>query len=168
MWEVAVHRLRIDAAEEGALAEKWCVKKASPGLDPTGDIARLLGPDFIVKEYVASVPLVRQVEDAHVLLVRAVPVTKEVIDAASRLRLIQRSGAHLDRVDVAYAGSRDILVCNVLLAVAKRYRESFGALMKGYMGEPPTYTLRGKVLGLVGVGQIGTALIPMARVAPRC
>jgi D-3-phosphoglycerate dehydrogenase len=44
---------------------------------------------------------------------RSLPVTREVIDAAPRLRLIQRPGVHLEAVDVGCASARGIPVCNV-------------------------------------------------------
>jgi D-3-phosphoglycerate dehydrogenase len=77
-----------------------------------------------------------------VLLVRSVPVTREVIDAAPHLCLIQRPGVHLGGVDLECAAARKIPVCNVpaslthggedvaehvmflALALAKRYREA--------------------------------------------
>jgi phosphoglycerate dehydrogenase-like enzyme len=110
-----------------------------------------------------------------------VAVTREVIDAAAELVLIQRPGAHLDAVDVAYALSKNLLVCNVpapvsgsgtmvaehimflMLALARRYREAQQVLARGEMGSPESHELRGKTLGLVGLGEIGQALVPMAR-----
>jgi phosphoglycerate dehydrogenase-like enzyme len=110
-----------------------------------------------------------------------VPVTREVIDAAPRLRLIQRPGVHLESVDVGYAGARGIPVCNVparlthggedvaehvmflALALAKRYREAVVSLGARRIGSPSTYVLRGKVFGLVGLGRTGSAVVGMAR-----
>ncbi len=162
------------------MSEVWCVKKASPGLFGGEEFARLLGPGFTIEEFDPTVPLARQVGRAHVLLVRSIPVSRDVIDAAPHLRLIQRPGAHLESVDTAYAVSKGIPVCNVpasvsgsgvaiaelimflLLALAKRYPDLQKALREGHMGKVDTYGLRGKVLGLLGVGEIGEAVIPMA------
>lgn len=165
----------------GTPTEKWHVKKASPGLDSDGRIARCLGPDFIVEEFDAGLPLAEQVESAHVLLVRSVPVTREVIDAAPRLHLIQRPGDHVEAVDIGYAAARGIPVCNVpaevagsgvhvaehvmflALALAKRYREGLASLQERRVGQPLTSALRGKVFGLVGIGNTGAPVIGMAR-----
>jgi len=144
-------------------------------------IARMLGPEFVVEEFDPARPLAEQVDKAHVLLVRSVPVTREVIDAAPRLHLIQRPGVHLEAVDLAYATARGIPVCNVpatlthggndvaehvmflALALAKRYREAVASLGARRIGAPSTHVLRGKVFGLVGLGRTGSAVVGMAR-----
>lgn len=161
--------------------EKWLIKKTGPGLAIEDMIERMLGPEFIVEDYDPARSLAAQVEHAHVLLVRSAPVTREVIDAAPRLRLIQRPGVHIEAVDIEYAAARGIPVCNVpaslthggedvaehvmflALAVAKRYREAVAALGARRIGTPSTRVLRGKILGLVGLGRTGSAVVGMAR-----
>lgn len=163
------------------MSEKWHVKKAGPSLAIEEMIARLLGPEFVMEEFDPKRPLAQQVENAHVLLVRSVPATREVIDAAPRLRLIQRPGVHLEGVDLEYAAARQIPVCNVpaslthagndvaehvmflALALAKRYREALISLGARRVGTPSTHVLRGKVFGIVGLGRTGSAVVPMAR-----
>lgn len=163
------------------MSETWRVKKAGPSLAIESEIERILGSEFVIEEFDPARPLAQQVDGAHVLLVRSVPVTREVIDAAPRLRLIQRPGVHLESVDVGYAGSRGIPVCNVparlthggedvaehvmflALALAKRYREAVVSLGARRIGSPSTYVLRGKVFGLVGLGRTGSAVVGMAR-----
>jgi len=81
------------------MSETWLVKKAGPSMAVDNMIARMLEPEFVVEEFDSSRPLAQQVERAQVLLIRSVPVTREVIDAAPRLRLIQRPGAHLEAID---------------------------------------------------------------------
>jgi len=163
------------------MSEKWLVKKAGPSLAIEDMIARILGSEFVIEEFDPARPLARQVEKAHVLLVRSVPVTRDVIDAAPRLRLIQRPGVHLESVDVGYASAKGIPVCNVpaalthggsdvaehvmflALALAKKYREALISLSARRIGAPSTHVLRGKILGLVGVGRTGSAVVGMAR-----
>ena len=163
------------------MGEKWYIKKAGPGLAIESRIARLLEPEFVVEEFDPARTLAQQVDNADVLLVRSLPVTREVIDAAPRLRLIQRPGVHLEGVDLDYAAAKKIPVCNVpaslthggedvaehvmflALALAKRYREALISLDKRQVGTPSTHVLRGKVLGIVGLGRTGSAVVPMAR-----
>lgn len=163
------------------MSEIWHIKKAGPSLAIEERIGEFLGPEFVVEEFDAARPLAEQVENAQVLLVRSVPVTREVIDAAPRLRLIQRPGVHIEAVDLEYAAAKGIPVCNVpaklthggedvaehvmflALAVAKRYRESLDSLGERRIGVPSTHVLRGKVLGLVGLGRTGSAVVGMAR-----
>ena len=163
------------------MSEKWLVKKAGPSLAIENMIERMLGPEFEIEEFDAARPLAQQVNQAHVLLVRSVPVTRDVIDAAPRLRLIQRPGVHIESVDIGYARAKGIPVCNVparlthggedvaehvmflALALAKRYREAVISLGARRIGAPSTHVLRGKVLGLVGLGRTGSAVVGMAR-----
>lgn len=163
------------------MSEKWRVKKAGPSLAIENMIERLLGAEFEIEEFDPKRPLAQQVKQAHVLLVRSMPVTREVIDAAPRLRLIQRPGVHLESVDVGYASAKGIPVCNVpaqlshggedvaehvmflALALAKRYRDAVASLAARRVGTPSTHVLRGKVLGLVGLGRTGSAVVQMAR-----
>ena len=163
------------------MGETWQVKKAGPGLAIEEMIARMLGSEFAVEEFDPMRPLAQQVHQARVLLVRSMPVSREVIDAAQRLRLIQRPGVHLEGVDLGYANAKGIPVCNVpaslthggedvaehvmflALALAKRYRESLVSLGARRIGTPSTHVLRGKIFGLVGLGRTGSAVIGMAR-----
>jgi phosphoglycerate dehydrogenase-like enzyme len=163
------------------MSATWRVKKAGPSLAIENMIERMLGSDFAVEEFDPGRPLAEQVGGVHALLVRSMAVTREVIDAAPRLRLIQRPGVHLEGVDVAYAASKGIAVCNVpaslthggedvaehvmflALALAKRYREAIASLGARRIGQPSTHVLRGKVFGLVGLGRTGGAVVAMAR-----
>jgi len=159
---------------------RYRVKMGSQGLDAGGAFAATLGDEFLVEEFSPGIPLRDQVEAADVLLVRSVPVTKEVIDAAPRLRLIQRPGVNVEGVDMSYAAEKGIPVCNIprdllrepsvaehamflILALAKRFRESQQALRSRRIGEPLTHGLQGRTLGLVGLGRVATPLIGMAQ-----
>jgi phosphoglycerate dehydrogenase-like enzyme len=162
------------------MSETWQIKKAGPSLAIEDMIAKMLGADFAVEEFDRERALAQQVESAHVLLVRSMPITREVIDAAPRLRLIQRPGVHLEGVDLEYAAARGIPVCNVpaslthggedvaehvmflALALAKRYREGLASLGARRIGMPSTHVLRRKVFGLVGLGRTGSAVVGMA------
>ncbi|HMA80947.1 MAG TPA: hypothetical protein VKR81_08645, partial [Candidatus Binatia bacterium] len=90
------------------MSEKWHVKKAGPSLAIEERIARLLEPEFVVEGFDPTKTLAQQVDNADVLLIRSMPVTREVIDAAPRLRLIQRPGVHLEGVDLEYAAAKKI------------------------------------------------------------
>jgi phosphoglycerate dehydrogenase-like enzyme len=169
-----------DSNFDNVMSDKWQVKKAGPSLAIENMIERMLGSEFEIAEFDPAQPLAQQVDRARVLLVRSVPVTRDVIDAAPGLRLIQRPGVHIESVDVGYASAKGIPVCNVparlthggedvaehvmflALALAKRYREAVTSLGARRIGSPSTHVLRGKVLGLVGLGRTGSAVVGMA------
>jgi phosphoglycerate dehydrogenase-like enzyme len=157
------------------------IKKASPGLDQRNRLGAVLGKGFVVEDYDAARPLSAQVADADVLLIRDVPITREVIDAAPRLRLIQRPGDHLPRVDVDYARTKAIPVSRfpshvqgtpardvaehafyLMLALAKQQGLSRASIESRKTGLPKTMSVRGKTLGLVGLGNTGEALAMLA------
>ncbi len=163
------------------MTDKWRVKKTGPGLAIENRIEQILGAEFVVEEFDSARPLANQVENAHVLLVRSAAVTREVIDAAPQLRLIQRPGVHLEGVNAEYAAAKGIPVCNVpasfthggedvaehvlflALALAKKYRDALASLGARRIGQPSTHVLRGKVFGLVGLGRTGGAVVKMAK-----
>ena len=74
-------------------AEKWIVKKTGPALAIEEMIARLLEPEFVVEDFDSARSLAEHVENANVLLVRSMPVTRAVIDAAPPVFLLKRSAA---------------------------------------------------------------------------
>lgn len=158
------------------------IKKASPGLDQRNRLATLLGDGFEVEEYDGSRPLASQVTDAEVLLVRDIPIDAEVIEAASRLKLIQRPGDHLPAIDLDSARARGIVVSrfpskvqgapardvaehafHLILMLAKNAVKAQASLEAGVVGLPKTMRVHGKTLGLVGVGNTGGDLARLAR-----
>ena len=157
------------------------IKKASPGLDQRNRLGRVLGDGFVVEDYDAARPLTAQVADADVLLVRDVPITREVIDAAPRLKLIQRPGDHLPRIDLAHAHAKGVPVSRfpsqvqgspardvaehafyLLLALAKQQWLARDSVKARKAGLPKTMSVHGKTLGLVGLGNTGEALARLA------
>lgn len=157
------------------------IKKASPGLDQRNRLGHVLGEGFVVEDYDAARPLAAQVADADVLLVRDIPVTREVIDAAPRLKLIQRPGDHLPRIDLAHAHAKGVPVSRfpsqvqgspardvaehafyLLLALAKQQRLARDGVKARKAGLPKTMSVHGKTLGLVGLGNTGEALARLA------
>lgn len=157
------------------------IKKASPGLDQRNLLGRLLGSDFEIEDLDRTRPLASQVADADVLLVRELPITREVIDAAPSLKLIQRPGDHLPVMDLDRARERGIYVCRLpsriqggaardvaehafflLLAVAKQHKRAEEKMRMRILGLPKTMRLQGKTLGLVGVGNTGKELARLA------
>src|SRR6202022_233239 len=98
-----------------------------------------------------------------------------------KCRGIVRCGVGSDNVDLEEAGSRGIVVCNVpdygteevadhallfLLALARRLVPAHEAIRAGswdiktVFGTP---RLRGRTLGLIGCGRIGTAMAQRAK-----
>lgn len=125
--------------------------------------------------------LIPLVADVDAWVVRsATQVTRRLVDAAPRLRWIARAGAGLDNIDVAAAKERGIAVLNVpgansvavaelvfalLLALFRQIPEADASLRRGAWEKArfKGRELRGKTLGIVGLGRIGRAVAQRAR-----
>jgi len=117
---------------------------------------------------------------ADVLLVRGRRIDRATLDAAPRLRVIARTGAGVDGVDVEAATARGIAVLYapdagtvpvaegafaLILAAAKRLGELGCVVRRGDWHaryDIETTDLRGSVLGVVGFGRIGREVARLA------
>jgi D-3-phosphoglycerate dehydrogenase len=124
--------------------------------------------------------LKKAIKDYDALLVRsATKVTKDVIAAADKLKIIGRAGVGLDNVDVEAASKKGIIVVNtpagntistaehtfsMLLALSRSIPQADFSMKKGewerkkFMG----VEIYGKTLGIVGLGRIGTEVAKRA------
>ncbi len=119
--------------------------------------------------------------DCDALLVRsAVKVKADTLAKAPKLRVIGRAGVGVDNVDLAAATAAGVLVMNTPGGNAVSVAEHTFALMLGLARMIPAATvstlagkwekkkflgneLRGKVLGVVGMGNIGQEVVRRAR-----
>jgi len=120
------------------------------------------------------------VRDADVLIVRsATKVTKDVIDAAKRLKVIGRAGIGVDNIDMEAASEREIRVINTpgatttsvaeatlgaMLSLARWMHVGHASVKAGEWrrGEFPGLELKGKLIGIVGFGRIGREVARLA------
>ena len=111
-------------------------------------------------------------------LVANEPLTADVLARAPRLRVIVRTGVGYDSIDVAAAARRGISVSNLpgvnanavaeytmglLLAGARRLVQSARGVARGDWPREDGHELRGSILGLIGYGAAGRAVVPLAR-----
>jgi D-3-phosphoglycerate dehydrogenase len=120
-------------------------------------------------------------DDCDALLVRsAVKVTSEVLRKAPKLKLIGRAGVGVDNVDLAAATAAGVLVMNTPGGNAVSVSEHTLALMLSMARSVPQASastkagkwekkkflgneLRGKTLGVVGLGSIGREVLKRAK-----
>ena len=125
--------------------------------------------------------LARDLADADGLLVRsATKVTGDLLAAAARLRVVGRAGTGDDNIDVPAASGRGVLVVNAPGANSISVAEHACALMLGLARMVPAADqamkagkwekkrflgteLRGKTLGIAGLGRIGQEVAHRAR-----
>ena len=123
----------------------------------------------------------KALDDADALIVRsAVQVDESLLACAPRLRVIGRAGVGVDNIDAAAATRRGIVVMNTPGANAVAVAELTVALMLALARELPRANtalhagrwekkslsgseLRGKTLGILGLGRIGLEVARRAR-----
>lgn len=123
-------------------------------------------------------PLAEVVADVDVLLPSNAPIDAALLAAAWRVQLIQQPAAGTDNIDLAAARARGVPVCNapgasatavaemalyLLLALVRRQPAAAAAFAAARIGEPIGGELRGRRLGVVGLGRSGSALADLAR-----
>lgn len=125
--------------------------------------------------------LIEKIRSVDALLVRSkTKVTKNVIQAAKNLKVIGRAGAGVDNIDLEAATKRGIVVVNapeassitvaehtigLMLAMARKIPFADASLKSGKWEKKKFVgiELRGKVLGVIGLGRIGTQVVAKAK-----
>lgn len=127
-----------------------------------------------VRPATTAAELLKHIGTADALIVRTLTkVTAEAIASAPRLKLIVTASAGFDHIDVAAARAKGILVLNcptanalsaaeqtlgLMFALARSIPQSHAAIRAGAWERGPEYTgseLHGKILGVIGLGNIG-------------
>jgi D-3-phosphoglycerate dehydrogenase / 2-oxoglutarate reductase len=180
-WEAG--KVRIPAAIEFALAalkEKPMLETQRPRIliaDPVAregiDMLRVVG-DVDVKTGMAPDALIAVIGDYEALVVRSeTKVTRSVIVAAKRLVAVGRAGVGVDNIDLDAATERGIVVVNapqgntvaaaehtmaLLMALARHVPQADASMRAGKWSRKEFVgtEIRGKTLGIVGLGKIGS------------
>ena len=136
--------------------------------------------DVDVKTGLSKEDLLAIVSRYDAVVVRSqTTIDAAVFDAASNLKVVARAGVGLDNVDIDAATRQGVIVCNapqsnvisaaehtlaLLLALARNIPQADAALRAGRW-ERSTWTgteLQDKVLGVLGLGRIGTLVAQRA------
>ncbi|MBY0524585.1 MAG: phosphoglycerate dehydrogenase [Gemmataceae bacterium] len=117
--------------------------------------------------------LLKKLQGISASLAGSEPYTRRVIEANPQLRVIARAGVGYDAVDLAAATERGIAVTicpgtnqdavaehtfTLMLALAKGLIPQHLATMDGKWPRGATLPLRGRTLGIAGLGRIGKAV----------
>src|SRR5256884_8102762 len=137
--------------------------------------------EVTVVSKLAEDELIRRIPDFDALVVRSeTRVTASVIEAGRKLRVVGRAGVGVDNIDVTAATRLGVLVVNaprgniiaaaehaiaLLLALARNIPQADASVKRGewqrskYVGAE----VRGKTLGVVGLGNIGSEVAKRAQ-----
>ncbi len=149
---------------------------AWPSLEMERQLLGAAGAELLVAEKTDAATLASAAADADAIMTTWARVTKDVIAAASKCRIVARLGIGLDNIDVACCTRHGIPVTNVpdyctievaehalalLLAMGRNVCYFHSEIRQGrynLRAAPPMKRIAGQTLGIVGAGQIGSAL----------
>jgi phosphoglycerate dehydrogenase-like enzyme len=116
-------------------------------------------------------------DGVHGAIVASEPVTADMIEAATELRVIARSGVGYDSVDLAAATAHKVRVCNtpgvnhdavaemtfaLMLMAARRLTAVIDGVRAGGWPRDAGRELRGTTIGVIGFGPSGRAVAQLA------
>jgi D-3-phosphoglycerate dehydrogenase len=152
-----------------------------PSLDPALAVLARLDPQVRMAKSAAADDILAVARDADAILVTYAKLTGDLLRQLTRCRAIGRFGLGVDNIDLPAAAEKGITVTYVpdycvrevsdhamalLLALARKVVLSNHLVQAGRWEMPatvPMHRLAGRVLGLIGFGNIPRALAPKAK-----
>lgn len=125
------------------------------------------GHEVVLLEKYTDKQLLDAVKDADAMIVRSDKVTKEVLDAAGKLKIVVRAGAGYDSIDTAYAKEKGVVVENTPGQNSNAVAELvFGLLVytvRNFFNGKAGSELKGKKLGILAFGNVGRNVARIAK-----
>jgi len=122
---------------------------------------------------------IEQLADFEALLImrERTPITKNLIDNLNDLKYIITSGSRNKAIDLAAAKKRRVVVCGteidfagtteltwgLILGLARNFKEEIDNMYQGYWQSTIGFELKGKILGLVGLGRVGSQVAKIGK-----
>ncbi len=105
------------------------------------------------------------------------PITKNLIDNLLKLKFIITSGKKNKSIDLNAAKKRKIIVCGtdsninptpeltwaLILGLARNFKEEIDNMYQGYWQTTIGVELKGKILGLIGLGKVGSQVAKIGK-----
>ena len=122
---------------------------------------------------------IEQLSDFEALLVmrERTPISKNLIDNLNNLKFVVTSGLRNKSIDLNAADKRKIIVCGtasninptteltwaLILGLARNFNEEFDNMYQGYWQTTIAVELKGKILGLIGLGRVGSQVAKIGK-----
>lgn len=150
-------------------------------LQPTEKVLASLDADIQIAKQTTPEAILEVAREADGLMVTFANISKEIIQGLERCKVIGRYGIGVDNIDLDAATEAGIQVCYVpdycqdevsdhamtlLVSLARKITYSNSLVQQGRWDAKavaPMYRLRGRTLGLVGLGQIPQSVVPKAQ-----
>ena len=123
--------------------------------------------------------VLEQLADYEALLImrERTPITKNIIENLTKLKFIITSGLRNKAIDIRAAKKRKIIVCGtemninptpeltwcLLLGLARNLKEEIDNMYQGYWQTTVGVELKGKILGLIGLGKVGSQVAKIGK-----
>jgi D-3-phosphoglycerate dehydrogenase len=146
------------------------------------DLEKLSGKyEFKVfsEPFVDEADTLDQLADFEALLImrERTSMTKNIIDNLSKLKFIITSGSRNNSIDLEAAKKRKVIVCGteinihptpeltwaLILGLARNLKEEIDNMYQGYWQTTIGVELRGKILGLIGLGRVGSQVAKIGK-----
>ena len=122
---------------------------------------------------------IEQLSEFEALLImrERTPITKNLIDNLSKLKFIITSGLRNKSIDLKAKKKRKIIVCGtesnihptpeltwaLILGLARNLKEEIDNMYQGYWQTTVGTDLKGKILGLIGLGRVGSQVAKIGK-----
>ena len=120
-----------------------------------------------------------ELEDFEALFImrERTPMTKSLIDSLPKLKYLMTSGMRNKAIDLEAAKKKNIIVCGteinpnpaaeitwaLILGLYRNMKQEIDNMFQGYWQTTIGFELKGKMLGLIGLGKIGTQVAKVAK-----
>ena len=120
-----------------------------------------------------------ELEDFQALLImrERTPITKTLIESLPKLKYVMTSGMRNKSIDLESAKKKNIIVCGteinsnpaaeitwaLILGLYRNMKQEIDNMFQGYWQTTVGFELKGKMLGLIGLGKIGTQVARVAK-----
>ena len=120
-----------------------------------------------------------ELEDFEALFImrERTPMTKTLIESLPKLKYIMTSGMRNKSIDLEAAKKKNIIVCGteinsnpaaeitwaLILGLYRNMKQEIDNMFQGYWQTTVGFELKGKMLGLIGLGKIGTQVAKVAK-----
>ena len=125
----------------------------------------------------AEAGLALQEFDALLIMRERTPITKSLIESLPNLKYLMTSGMRNKAIDLDSAKSKNIIVCGtemnsnptaelawtLILGLARNIKQEVDNMFQGYWQTSIGLELKGKMLGLIGLGKVGTQMATIAK-----
>ena len=120
-----------------------------------------------------------ELEDFEALFImrERTPISKTLIESLPKLKYIMTSGMRNNAIDLETTKKKNIIVCGteinpnpaaeitwaLILGLYRNMKQEIDNMFQGYWQSTIGFELKGKMLGLIGLGKIGTQVAKVAK-----